>query len=243
MKVIIKILGSLGLLLSMACSGGGDDGNGGNGGNAGTPTPPPVPAPLAATLIFPENNSTCIEGEVVNESDNRITFQWNEAQNTDSYTLVIRNLNSNQETSQAATSNQASVTLNRATPYQWYVISKAQGTNSTANSATWKFYNEGAGITNYAPFPADAVYPARGAIIPSTQTVILEWVGADVDEDITGYEVYFDTTDALEVTPEASQNNTLEVSVTSNQTYFWKVVTFDSAQNSTSSPIFEFRVQ
>lgn len=240
MKMTTKFLGSIGLLILMSCSGGGD---GGDGGDGGTPTPPPTPQPVAATLIFPDNNSTCVEGQVVSESNNRITFQWNEAQNTDSYTLVVKNLNTNQEINQSANTNQAAVTLDRGTPYQWYVISKAQGTTSTASSATWKFFNAGEGITNYAPFPADAVYPARGARIQTSGTITLEWAGADVDDDISGYEVYLDTTADLSVEPVNSAESTLEVTVTSGQNYFWKVVTVDSAGNSSISEVFEFSVQ
>jgi hypothetical protein len=240
MKVTKKFLGSLGIILLAACSSGGD---GGDGGDGGTPTPPPTPQPVAATLIFPDNNSTCIEGVIVSESNNRITFQWNEAQNTDSYTLVIRNLNTNQDINQSANTNQAAVTLDRGTPYQWYVISKAQGTNTTATSATWRFFNAGEGITNYTPFPADAVYPARGEQVPTAGTLNLEWAGADVDDDITGFEVYLDTEATLGAAPVATTESTLEVTISSGQTYYWKVVTFDSAGNSSNSEIFEFSVQ
>jgi hypothetical protein len=180
---------------------------------------------------------------VVSESNNRITFQWNEAQNTDSYTLVIKNLNTNQEINQSANTNQAAVTLDRGTPYQWSVISKAQGTTTTASSATWKFFNAGEGITNYAPFPADAVYPARGTQIQTSGTITLEWVGADVDDDISGYEVYLDTATDLTVEPVTTTDSSLEVTVASGQSYFWKVVTFDSAGNSSNSEVFEFSVQ
>ncbi len=233
MKMTKLLLGAaLGLLT--AC-GGGDGG--------GEPEPKPVPVPQAATLIFPDNNSTCLEGEVLSPTQSRVTFQWNASQNTDSYQLVVRNMNSNQESNQTPTTNQATLTLARGTPYQWFVISKSASTNQTATSATWRFYNEGPGISNYAPFPAEAVYPARGAHISGAGTLALEWDGSDVDGDIADYEVFFGTAPAADVSAGTTASATFDVTVAAGQTYYWKVVTRDLAGNSSESEIFEFLVQ
>ena len=239
MKVTVKLL-CLGFLFLTACSGG-DGGDGGDGGN--TPTPTPNPEPKAATLIFPDNNSTCVEGVIVSEANNRITFQWSEAENANSYTLTIRNLNTGTELNQAANTNQAAVTLQRGTPYQWFVVSKAQGSTATATSSTWKFFNAGDGISNYAPFPAEAVAPARGAQIPTAETVTLQWNADDVDDDITGFDIYVDTSSDFTAAPTSTEENTLDITVASGQTYFWKVITFDSAGNNSQSEIFEFSVK
>jgi len=233
MKMTQRFLGvALGLLA--AC--GGSDGG-------GEPQPQPIPAPQAATLIFPDNNSTCLEGEILSPSQSRVTFQWTASQNTDSYQLVVRNLNTNQESNQTPTTNQATLTLVRGTPYQWFVVSKAAGTNQTATSATWRFYNEGPGISNYAPFPAEAVYPTRGAHLSGAGALTLEWAGSDADDDITDYEVFFGTAPAADVSAGTTASSTLEVTVSAGQTYYWKVVTRDSAGNSSESEIFEFLVQ
>lgn len=233
MKAITRLLsGSLGLL--MACSGG-------DGG--GDPQPQPVPSPQAATLIFPDNNSTCFEGEIISATQSRVTFRWNESQHTDSYQLVVRNLNTNAESTQNPGTNEATLTLPRGMPFQWYVISRAAGTNQTATSATWRFYNEGPGITNYAPFPAEAVYPERGALISASGSLTLEWAGTDVDGDIAGYEVFLGTTPEADAPAGATAQPFLEVSVSAGQTYYWKVVTRDAGGNSSESEIFEFRVQ
>lgn len=239
MKVTAQIL-SLGFLLLTAC-GGGDGGDGGDGGS--TPTPTPNPEPKAATLIFPDNNSTCIEGTIVSDDKNRITFQWSEAENANSYTLTVRNLNSGAELNQAANTNQAAVTLDRGTPYQWFVVSKAQGTTATATSSTWKFFNAGEGIANYAPFPAEAVFPSRGAQVSAAESITLQWAADDVDEDISGFEIYVDTSSDFTAAPTSTEENTLDITVASGQTYFWKVITFDAAGNNSQSEIFEFRVE
>ena len=173
MKTLSRLLSGC-LSLLMACSGG-------DGGE--DPPPKTLPPPQAATLIFPENNSTCFEGEILSPSQSRVTFQWNEPEHTDNYLLVVKNLSTNTESNQTPSTNQATLTLSRGTPYQWYVVSRAQGTTQTATSATWRFYNEGPGITNYAPFPAEPVYPGRGAHIRASGPLGLEWTGADADGD------------------------------------------------------------
>jgi len=87
MKIISKkLLFYLSALLILSC-GGGDDSGG------GTPTIPPpaaIPDPSATSLIFPENNTECNEGVVVNDTQSTVTFRWENSQNTDSYEVNIR---------------------------------------------------------------------------------------------------------------------------------------------------------
>ncbi|MFM1877904.1 MAG: hypothetical protein RLZZ241_770 [Bacteroidota bacterium] len=237
MKKALLVFG-FSTLLFLSCGGDGDGGNGGDGGTK----PPPTPAPQAATLIFPENNSTCVEGTVLGPNDNQLTFQWSEGQNADSYTLVVKNLSTLVETQKESNTNSTSILLKRGTPYQWYVVSKSKSTTTTANSSIWKFFNAGEGIINYAPFPADAIYPARGAKIQNAGTLTLEWAGSDVDDDLTGFEVYVDSSSEFNVEPISSEAQTLDITVESGLTYYWKVVSFDSAGNSSISEVFEFSV-
>ena len=233
MKTIARLL-SASLALLTAC-GGGDGGE--------DPQPQQVPPPQAATLIFPENNTTCFEGEAISPSISRVTFRWNESEHTDTYELHVRNLNTNMESSQNPSINEATLTLPRGTPFQWYVISRSLSNNQTATSATWRFYNEGPGITNYAPFPAEAVYPDRGAYIGVPGSLTLEWAGADADGDISAYEVFFGTAPEADTAAGTTSETTLTVNVSAGQTYYWKVLTRDTAGNSSESEIFEFRVQ
>jgi hypothetical protein len=205
------------------------------------PDPDPVPSPLAATLVFPDNNAECNEGVVLNGTQSKVTFEWNASQNTDSYEVNLRNLNSNSSSKSNSNTNSAEITLERGVPYEWFVISKANGTNATATSSIWKFYNQGPGIENYAPFPAEAVNPGRGAAIDNSGTVQLEWTGSDVDNDIIEYEVLFGTdsepSDLLGTTPDSFIDATIATGV-----YYWRVISRDSQGNSSQSEIFEFSV-
>lgn len=246
-KHIIYLLAFFSIVFIIACSsssGGGNDDNGPVGGND---DPDPIPAPTSATLVFPEDDTECNTG-VVDPSDDTqstVTFQWNASQNTDSYTVTVTNLNTSQATLANSNNTEADITIERGVPYEWFVTSRAQGTSETAVSATFRFYNEGPGIENYAPFPAEAVSPARGANIAASATITLEWTASDVDDDIVDYEVFLnggieqDPTSSLGVTAETNFPN---VPINSGTTYYWKVVTNDSQGNTSTSEVFEFRV-
>ena len=227
------------ILWSCGGSGGGNNGGGGTDddgmGN--------IPDPGAATLVFPENNSECTEGTIIDEDRSTITFQWNDAQNTDSYAITVTNLDTGISFTTFSDVSQADITVDRGTPYSWRVLSRAMGTNATAESTTFQFFNEGPGISNYAPFPATVISPTRGANLSGTE-VDLEWSGSDVDGDIVDYEVFMDTNadptgNSLGVTAETTLSN---VSVNSGTTYYWMVRTRDSAGNTSNSEVFQFRI-
>ncbi len=212
------------------------------GGTDDTP-PPPVASPTASTLIFPEDDTECNTGVIVNDTQSNVTFEWNASENTDTYEISLTNLNTSNFSRATVSTNEITLLIDRGTPYEWFIISKANGTNDTATSQTWRFYNEGPGVENYAPFPAEAINPARGANIATTTSITLEWDASDVDDDITSYEVLF----GIEATPSNSLGTTSEKSITNvtvsaNTTYYWQVITTDSNRNTSNSEIFEFKV-
>ena len=92
--------------LLLSC-GGSDDGPG---------DPEPTPAPSAATLVFPEDNSECTEGTLLSDTESEVIFQWNVAQNADSYTVNLRNLNTDDERQINANTNESAIRFNRGTP-------------------------------------------------------------------------------------------------------------------------------
>ena len=233
MRILNTIIG-LGLFFLISCGGGSDGG--------GTPEPEPIPNPSASTLIFPENNKECTEGIVVSETQSTINFQWTASENTDSYVITVTNLNTNSSSNTAVSSTEKNITLQRGTPYEWFITSKANGTSETANSSKFRFYNQGLGVENYAPFPAVAVSPTRGSTLAATTNVDLQWVGEDVDNDIINYEVLF----GMETTPINSlgilTTNTVNIAVSSGTIYYWLVITNDNEGNKSRSEVFQFKV-
>lgn len=218
--------------------GGTDDVIG--GGDDDDPMTDDVPG--AATLVFPDNNEECTEGVVVNDLESTITFQWQASENTDTYDINVTYLNSGVNTVTQSTTNEADITLERGEPYSWFVVSKSNTVSDTAVSDTWQFYNEGPGQESYAPFPAQVMNPSRGSTITGVSTT-LEWIGSDVDNDITGYEVFFGTDADPTVSLGTTTQNSVNVTITAEQTYYWRIVTIDSEENTSQSEIFEFSVE
>ena len=199
--------------------------------------------PGSVSLVFPDNNSECTEGQSLNTLESTITFEWQQGDNADSYEVHVLNLDTNSSSITNANTNEAAITLSKNTPYQWFVVSRNFNSEEAPSSATWRFYNAGDGVENYAPFPADAVSPARGETINATNSVTLEWSGNDVDNDIQDFEILFGTSNE----PSNSIANTSQSSTTANvssgQTYYWRVITKDEAGNTSQSEIFDFKVQ
>ena len=82
-------------------------------------------------------------------------------------------------------------------------------------------------VPNYsAPFPAQIVAPLSGASVVSdiNSEIELEWSGADVDNDIVGYEIFLDTVSPPQVlvaSPAASVSS-IKVNTIMNTVYYWK---------------------
>ena len=202
-------------------------------------------APEAAKLTFPEQNSECTTGTSLNATTSRVEFRWQKAANTDSYELRVTNIMTNITQTVSTQQLSSELPLQKGAAYSWLVVSRNNQTEELATSATWKFYNAGS-QQSYAPFPADIIAPKSGASVfkDINNEVVLEWEGADVDNDIAGYELYFSTVTpplTLLSEPNASTTST-KVGVTSGTVYFWKVVTVDSEGNRSESGIYSFKV-
>lgn len=216
------------------CSGGGDD----DGGIDSEPILPPE----VALLIIPEKNEACNQGNIVSDTQSNVLFQWNPSANTDSYTHVLKNLDTGVESQQTTTTTSITLTIARNMPYSWKVISKSNLSTSVATSETWKFYNAGNGVDNYAPFPADLVAPVMGSEAPSPVT--LSWSGRDVDGDIASYDVYLDTVSPPAVLHENTTNSNIpNISLETATVYYWRVITIDQSGANSQSPVFEFRTE
>ncbi|MFC0513390.1 hypothetical protein ACFFGT_04235 [Mucilaginibacter angelicae] len=218
-----------GLCLIMACH------------KKNNPTPT-IPAPDKASLTFPSQNAACTTGTIISAVQSTVTLTWNTAANSDSYELGIKNLLTQTITYKNTTATHLTDTLDRNTPYSWFIVTKSKASSDTTKSDVWKFYNAGPGTLTYAPFPADLVTPGFNHNVPAG-TVNLAWNGSSVDNDIAGYDVYFGTN----TTPPLFKSNVTDmflnaVTVTSATTYYWKVVTKDLIGNTSVSTIAQFKV-
>ena len=223
-----KLLFVIPFMLLISC--GGD-----SGGGDPPPPPPPPPAPTAATLKTPAQNSECLDGEDVE-------FSWNASQNTDSYTIVIKNLLTSSQISQTTTSTSVTIKLELGQPYSWFITSSSSTSTQTASSPKWKFYLRGEPTSNYAPFPAELISPKSESNVDSG-SIKFEWKGSDVDtDDSLTFDLYIDTenppTEKVKTNLSASSTNvTLD-----SGTYYWKIVTRDSQGSNSDSGVIKFNV-
>ncbi|OKS87482.1 hypothetical protein [Mucilaginibacter polytrichastri] len=214
----------------------------GGGGNNDT-DPVPVAAPVKAVLVFPAQNALCTQGIVISAVQSTVTLKWNAAANADKYEINVKNLLTGVATTQTTTSIQQDVVLDIATPYLWSVKSLSFQSTDVAVSDTWKFYNAGPGKTSYAPYPAEAISPTQMLSVSANNgKVTLNWNGADVDNDISGYDLYFGTTTTPILFKSGLMDSKYDVDVSSTITYYWKIVTKDTAGNTSQSVIYQFKV-
>lgn len=231
MDILKYILPTMLIGILFSCGGDGDN----------DPDPITVTPPDAATLVFPEADSECLEGTIVSDTESNVTFLWTASDHTDSYTVNLTNLDANSSQSYNASTNELEITLLRGAPYAWTVTSKADDTDETAESDQWKFYNAGPAIENYAPFPAAAIYPTVGSSIASG-TVTLRWEGSDVDDDIASYDLIIDENTLPSTVLGNTTTESIDFNAVSGSVYYWKVITYDTAGNTSNSEIFQFKV-
>lgn len=200
--------------------------------------------PESANLTFPAMNSECTTGQEISVTSSQVEFIWQAANNTETYELIVTNLNNNNKQDIITANTSAKLPLEKGTPYSWVVISKNSNVLQTASSETRQFYNSGF-ETSYAPFPALILEPKMGTSVfkDINNDITLEWKGASVDNNIVGFDLYFSTEnppEALIASPGANEISA-KVAVTSDTVYYWKVITKDAEGNTSDSGIFEFR--
>lgn len=203
---------------------------------------PPKP-PEAASLTFPEQNSECTTGVEQSETTSEVEFRWQAGANTDTYELRVTQLGTSLTQTESTTSTSARVVLQKGTPYSWMVISRNEKTTDAVSSPTWQFYNAGS-QTSYAPFPAEIIGPGSGATVVrnSNGEVVLDWSGADVDNDIQGYDIYHDTANPPTNLEGSTLVGSTSLTVTvAPGTYYWRVVTRDSQGNTSDSGVYSYR--
>ncbi|MFL2598410.1 MAG: hypothetical protein ACJ0P4_11100 [Flavobacteriaceae bacterium] len=230
MKRIVLLFGAL-ILLVNSCA----------------PEEPVVPInPSAPTLISPANDETCLNGTSINDSQSNVDFRWSLAANALSYELVVTNLLTQSSQTYPATSNQTTVALTKAEPYNWSVKSIGEVGSISSQSIQWKFYLAGDAVVNYAPFPSELISPQSGAnVTPDINNLIkLQWNASDVDDDLAKFEVYLDKNDAttiIKTIAYQTEEESIEINVENGTTYYWKIIAIDANQNQSSSGIYAFR--
>lgn len=199
--------------------------------------------PEAASLVFPEQNSECTTGIDKSETTSEVEFRWQAANNTETYQLRATQLLTNVTKTTTTSATSASLTIDKGAPYSWQIISRNTQTDVSVASATWRFYNAGT-QTTYAPFPAAIEAPSSGESVPidNNGEVTLSWSGADVENDITGYDIYHSTINPPATLAVSTLVGTTDVQIdVTAGTYYWKVITKDREGNTSDSGVYSYR--
>ncbi|MGB5554077.1 MAG: hypothetical protein WBM83_05405 [Flavobacteriaceae bacterium] len=204
---------------------------------------PPKP-PERATLVFPAINSECTTGQSLNETTSQVEFKWTAANFVETYELRVTNLNTSITQTISTPSLSAKLPIEKGAPFSWLVNTKNSKVSTSTASETWRFYNAGF-QKSFAPFPPQLVAPqmAKSVFKDINNEITLKWEGADANNDMVGYDVYFSTQsppETLIVSLGANQNSH-KVSVVSNTLYFWRIVAKDGKGNTADSGIFSFK--
>ena len=205
--------------------------------------------PTQVTLSLPANNQNCNSGTPISSTQSSVEFSWNEGSGATTYSLNIKNLQTNAEIIRSGiTSNTTSVDLNKGFAYEWYVTSVSEDyPDDQPISSKWRFYLKNDGEQNSAPFPAELINPKSGEVIELTTGVFeMQWSGTDPDGDDLTYTLYVDKIDGKQTTPQDFNNimsTSKQVQLDTNSIYYWRVKSHDSNGNSTYSQIRSFRIE
>ena len=201
--------------------------------------------PGVPNLVFPENNTPCLDTTVISDTQSSVTFRWSLTRDTNSYRLFVTNLSTDELQQFSSENLEVTATLNHGEPYSWKV--RAYGPKGTApsESETWKFYLSGPAVDNYAPFPPELTFPISGSTVtPINNLIPLQWSCSDVDNDLSLYEVYLDKVDGttlIQIINHESETTTLDAEVEQGFVYYWKVVAKDAQGNESNSGVYSFR--
>lgn len=191
------------------------------------------------TLIFPEDDSECIEGIIVSDMQSELVFEWSDENDNSPYIVHLTNLVSSQTEFIESDNTDVAITLDRGVAYSWYVTGKID-----SSSEIWSFYNEGPGLESAIPYPATAISPVSGASISQTSTSVnLIWNSEDPDDDIVAYDLFFgEAKDPQLYGTDVTEKRFNDIPVEAGKTYYWKIVTKDSIGNESTSEVFTFSV-
>ena len=197
-----------------------------------------IPEPEAAVLTTPVNSNTCVP-IFTTDTQGIISFIWEEAKNTDSYEVFVRNSNTQTEQRKPVDLTSTTITLDRGVPYSWWVVSSSDASAVDTKSKVWSFYLEDIQEETFLPFSAQLNNPQdEQEVTLSLGAVNLQWTGSDLDDDIAYYQVYIGT-DAAQMS--LVQDNQITSSYSAlldvGQTYFWQITTVDQRGNKSQSAI------
>ena len=196
--------------------------------------------PEKVLLISPAENSPCLTGDSVSDTQIEVIFRWSPGRYTDYYNLRITNLISNEIINKTKIeSTEATVVLEKGKPYSWTIISENDLYSELVTSETNNFYVGGFESTTNAPVPVSLIQPDQGStvIIGENGKVTFSWSHVSLNNS-PKYTLYLDKIDGKQTPSNEHIDlsvNTMDVTLENGITYFWRVKTFDGTNSSFTS--------
>ena len=196
-----------------------------------------IPDPESVVLSSPKNADACTSAININQEESQVSFSWNTSLHTDSYEININNLDNGEIFKKETISNSESIILKRGFPYSWWVFSKSENSPIISKSQIWVFYLEGNSNSSYIPFPARLISPGpNDQVNLDNGRFTFQWEGRDLDNDIISFDFYLgEDIDDLKLINSGLTNSTFETELEAGKNYYWKIITKDSKENTSSS--------
>lgn len=199
-----------------------------------------IPNPGEAILSSPSDNTACVYVTVSGQVAD-VNFSWQEADHTDDYRLEVFNVNTSERFSKTTPLLSTQLALPRGEVYRWQVVTTSVLSSKETNSASWVFFLEGESQSHHVPFPAVIESPENDEVITlSNGQWDMQWIGADLDDDISHYILRLGT--SAENLQEQAQplGSNYSLPLVANTSYFWQVETIDEQGNRSNSLIYRF---
>ncbi|MFC6859363.1 fibronectin type III domain-containing protein [Zunongwangia atlantica] len=185
--------------------------------------------PNAPQLVYPADNSLCVDSEIQFEWSNvddpdldEVSYRIEISENR-SFTNIIESMNTE--------NNNLAVTLSEGTAYYWRVNSIDENDNESDFSKVFAFYVEGEAMSNYIPFKAERISPLNNEELTSS-SFTLKWEATDLDNDDLKFDLYFGISENPPLIAENLDSTEFEVSLESNTRYYWQVNSKDATSKS-----------
>jgi len=194
--------------------------------------------PSIPSLIFPTNNLVC--------TNFNLEFDWNAATDgdNDSITYVIDiATNSNFGTilfTAVTSATLRTFTLEKGTTYYWRVKARDSEGNESEYSPTQTFFTEPDAGVNTIPSVPELISPPLGDRL-SAATITLDWDAKDTEDDALSYDLYFGDTNPPVLFAGNMDMSSIDVPVSSDTVYYWRIVVKDSNQSATLGQVWNFR--
>ncbi|MDP8205951.1 MAG: hypothetical protein P9L92_04740 [Candidatus Electryonea clarkiae] len=120
--------------------------------------------------------------------------------------------------------------------YYWKVVAHDNNGHLTSGPV-WLFTTRG----NAPPFQPTSPVPADSQTNVGLINTELRWISGDPDNDVLSFDIYFGTNSRPSLLTSGYHDTSYTIhDLLSNNTYYWRIVAWDSEDNTISSPTWSF---